>query len=365
MTRATSGARPGVTRSGVKVETMTWSTSAPVRPASSSASRQARVGQVGERLVALEVAALADAGAAHDPLVVGVQALLEVVVGDDVARAARRRCRRGRRSCRAGAGAPGAGRWRLWACARRWPPCSRSRLQGSLDEAGEDRAGAELDEALDAARRAAPAASRASARGAAGSRPARGARRRRARRCRWSRRGCVGSATGVASSAARRRSAAGSMSGEWKAPVTSRRRARAPASSRATSSASSSASTAPRARAGRGRCRWRPRGPGARRARARSRPSPPSIATMPPALRSPASAIAAARSSTRRDGVLELQRAGGDQRGVLAERVAGGGARLGLLVGLLAPRRPTRRPSTGRARAAGSGCPRQSCSKGS
>ena len=40
--------------------------------------------QVGERLVALEVAALADAGAAHDPLVVGVQALLEVAVGDDV-----------------------------------------------------------------------------------------------------------------------------------------------------------------------------------------------------------------------------------------------------------------------------------------
>ena len=41
-------------------------------------------------------------------------------------------------------------------------------------------------------------------------------------------------------------------------------------------------------------------------------------------------------------GVLELQRAGGDQRGVLAERVAGGGARLGLLVGLLAPLVPRR-----------------------
>jgi len=40
---ATYGATPGVTRSGVIVETMIWSTSSAVRPASSSAISQARV----------------------------------------------------------------------------------------------------------------------------------------------------------------------------------------------------------------------------------------------------------------------------------------------------------------------------------
>jgi hypothetical protein len=67
----------------VKVETMTWSTSARAPGVVEGEQAGAR-GEVGQRLVALQVTALADAGAAHDPLVVGVQALLEVGVGDDV-----------------------------------------------------------------------------------------------------------------------------------------------------------------------------------------------------------------------------------------------------------------------------------------
>ena len=117
--------------------------------------------------------------------------------------------------------------------------------KGALDESGQHLARTVLDEAIDARgaqrqQRLAPAHGRA-----AGSRPARGGRRRTARRCRWSRRGRSARAIGVASSAARRRSAAGSISGEWKAPETSSLRARAPVSSRAASSASSIASTGP------------------------------------------------------------------------------------------------------------------------
>jgi hypothetical protein len=41
MRSATSGASPGVTRSAVMVDTMTWSTSAASRPASASAAAQA------------------------------------------------------------------------------------------------------------------------------------------------------------------------------------------------------------------------------------------------------------------------------------------------------------------------------------
>src|SRR3954465_11269956 len=82
---ATYGATPGVTRSGVIVETMIWSTSSAVRPASSSASARARVASSargGRGRAGREDAGLADAGAAHDPLVARVEPRHDLVVRD-------------------------------------------------------------------------------------------------------------------------------------------------------------------------------------------------------------------------------------------------------------------------------------------
>ena len=260
-------------------------------------------GKLGERLVGRDDPALADAGAAHDPLVARVEALDEVGVGDDVlgqrgadaedpglqAAAPLRRAVRRRATAARSPWGERAARWRS-------PPSGRR--QGPLDEAGEHGAGAELDEPVDAGgaqgeQRLAPAHGAQEVLGElARGRPRTGA----ALPLEYT--GISIALTGVPSSAARRRSAAGSMSGEWNAPVTSRRRARAPVSSRATSSAASSASTGPDSTSWPGAlslATTRPR----RSASARtSRDSPPSIAIMPPARCSPASAMASARSST-------------------------------------------------------------------
>src|SRR5512133_683742 len=255
--------------------------------------------QVGERLVALEVATLADAGAAHDPLVVGVQALLEVRVGDDVIG-------------QGGPDAEDAGGHAAAALGRQAPGNGRrGRVLGGCRHAHAATWRVRLTRPV----RTSPGPS-STKRSTRAVRSASSVSRQRTGRSRFSassRRtstkgaalpleytGRLGSATGVASRAARRRSAAGSMSGEWKAPVTSRRRARAPVSSRATSSASSSASTGPLSTSWPGAlslATTRPRRAASVRT---SRPSPPSIAIMPPAFCSPASAMAGARSSTRR-----------------------------------------------------------------
>src|SRR5512133_3959788 len=255
--------------------------------------------QVGERLVALEVAALADAGAAHDPLVVGVQALLEVRVRDDVIG-------------QGGPDAEDAGGHAAAALGRQAPgDRRRGRVLGGCRHAHAATWRVRLTRPV----RTSPGPS-STKRSTRAVRSASSVSRQRTGRSRFSassRRmstkgaalpleytGMLGSAIGVASSAARRRSAAGSMSGEWKAPVTSRRRARAPASSRATSSASPSASTAPLSTSWPGALSLATTSP-RREASARTLwPSPPSIAIMPPAFCSPASAMAGARSSTRR-----------------------------------------------------------------
>ena len=165
-----------------------------------------------------------------------------------------------------------------------WPSRARSsscRLQGSLDEAGEDRAGPELDEALDAGgaqrqQRLAPAHGRAG-----GSRPARARTSRTAPRCRWRRRGSTAAGTGVA--VERRAQALGRRlhqrrvegAGDVEAPG-----AGAGLVARDVSASATTPRRDPRARAGRARCRWRrssPRREGERAARRerRRRASPP------------------------------------------------------------------------------------------
>ena len=114
--RATSGARPGVTRSGVIVETMTWSTSAAVAPGVRQRAAQAWAASGASGSSGGEVAALADARAPHDPLVRRVEPRRELGVGDDALGqrradaeepACRPRRRAGvRRGARAAAGAP-------------------------------------------------------------------------------------------------------------------------------------------------------------------------------------------------------------------------------------------------------------------
>src|SRR3954468_2906399 len=258
--------------------------------------------KLGERLVGGDDVALADAGAAHDPLVGRVEALDDLGVADHAL---------GQR----GADAEDAGGQ---AAAARGGAVRRGLMlrgiggQGPLVAGGRRRhavASVRLTRPVSTApgpsstKRSTPAVRSASS----VSRQRTGRRRFSASSTRTSVNGAalpfeytgirIGS-TGVLSRAARRRSAAGSISGEWNAPVTSRRRARAPVSSRATSSARSGASTAPK------RASWpgalsltttRPR----RSASARtSRDSPPSIAIIPPGRSSPAAAIASARSST-------------------------------------------------------------------
>ena len=112
--------------------------------------------------------------------------------------------------------------------------------------------------------------------------------------------GNAGSAIGVAASAARRRSAAGSISGEWNAPATSSFIARAPASSRASSAALSTSSSGPLKTTCPGALSFATVRPRLRASSATAWESPPSIATIPPGCAAAASCIAAARSSTRR-----------------------------------------------------------------
>ena len=65
------------------VETITWSTSAAARAGVVERAPARLGGELGERLAVVEDAPLADAGAAHDPLVGRVEALDELGVGDD------------------------------------------------------------------------------------------------------------------------------------------------------------------------------------------------------------------------------------------------------------------------------------------
>ncbi len=303
---------------------------------------------------AAQVAALADARAPHDPVVGRVEALLEVGVGDallgqggpDAEEAGRHPARRAAQA-----------RGGRAATATLTP--SRGR-QGALDQARQHRRRARARRSARRPRRAAPAASRASAPGAAGSRPARGARRRTARRCRWRRRGSRAACTGVRASAVARRAAAGSMSGEWNAPPTSRRRARAPVSSRATSLGLLDARRARRrGRAARGRCRWRRSAP-RRAASARTAPaSPPSIATIPPGTSS--AGLAPSPRRARRRARRRPRRPAPRRRRARRTRRASGRRRRPAHPRPRRPPRataPRRRPSTGTAPAAGSACPR-------
>ena len=100
-----------------------------------------------------------------------------------------------------------------------------------------------------------------------------------------------------------------------------------------------------------------------RPARARRGASPPSIAIMPPALRSPASAIAAARSSTSRTASSNCSAPAATSAAYSPSEWPAAALASSSSLGLLAPG-PTPRPSTGTARAAGSACPRRGARRG-
>src|SRR4051794_16786093 len=273
------------------------------RAAGVLARLRARTGRkVRQRLAGGEDAALADAGAADDPLVARVEAGDDLLVADhalgqssadaedagrQAAAALRRAMRRGL-LLRAPVGALLAGGRRHQAAAsvRLTRPVSTAPGPSSTNRSAPAvRSASSVSRQRTGRRRFSASSSRTSVNGAALPLEYTGI--------------CIG-CTGVFSSAARRRAAAGSMSGEWNAPVTSRRRARAPVSSRATSSACSSASTGPDRTSWPGALSFATTRPSRSASARTSRDSPPSMAIIPPGRSSPAAAIASARSSTSR-----------------------------------------------------------------
>ena len=89
---ATSGASPGVMKSGVTVaDDGLASTSPAARPASASASAQAATASVVTSSPSRSHLREADAGPPDDPLVARVEAGGEIVIGDDLAGQGRRR----------------------------------------------------------------------------------------------------------------------------------------------------------------------------------------------------------------------------------------------------------------------------------
>src|SRR5437763_3284400 len=230
-------------------------------------------GEVGQRPRPIEPAPLADARTADDPLVAGVEPLHEGLIGDD-------RLGQGRADAedpRPAHAAASAG------TIRRTMPVSTRPGPTSVKPSM-------------------PAASSAST-----------VSRQRTGRSRLSASSRRGSAKGAAvaheytdiaggrnstrANAAARRAAAGPISGEWKAPPTSSRRARAP-TARACSSATPRASTRPDSTSWPGPLSLATVRPSCAARSATPSGSPPSMATMPPGAISAASAIAAARSST-------------------------------------------------------------------
>src|SRR5215210_249806 len=262
-------------------------------------------GEVGQQLALGEDAALADAGAAHDPLVGGVETSLEVGVRDDAlghggadaedpgleAAAPLGRAARGGRALtlpvaggRAGPLLCGGGRRHAAARVRLTRPVRTAPGPSSTKRSTPAaRSASSVSRQRTARSRFSASSARTSPNGAA---------------VPFEYTGIAMALTGVRSRAARTRSAAGSMSGEWKAPVTSRRRARAPVSSRATSSTASRASTGPDSTSWPGALSLATTSPWRSASARTSWDSPPSIAIIPPGRCSPASPMAAARSST-------------------------------------------------------------------